>query len=139
MAGLVLGMSGNVIAQDINVGTVEMQEVLMGHPAIQEAQQELQQEQMTMMEEMEDLDEEEQQARQQEMQQELEMLQQELMQSAIEEVEADIEEAAETLGYDVVLNPEAIVTGEEELETDNITEEVMDELDIEADMGDMMP
>ncbi len=137
MAGLVLGMNSAVMAQDLNVGTVNMQEVLMAHPAIQDAQQELQEEQMAMMEDMEDMDEEEQQAQQQEMQQQLEMLQQELMEEAMDEAAADIDEAAEALGYDVVLDDQGIVAGEEDLAADDITEEVMDELDIEADMEGM--
>lgn len=137
MAGLLMGMNSTVMAQDLNVGTVNMQEVLMAHPAIQEAQQELQQEQMAMMEEMEDMDEEEQQAQQQEMQQQLEMLQQQLMEEAMDEASEDIDEAAGALGYDVVLDDQGIITGEEDLAADNITEEIMDELDIEADMEGM--
>jgi len=138
MVGLVFGLSTGVAAQDVEVATIDMQEVLMAHPAIQDAQQELQEEQMAMMEELEELDEEEAQAQQMEMQEDLEMLQQELLEGAMDEAAADIDSAAADLGYDVVVDEEGVVSGEEELGADNITEEIMEELDLDADMEDPM-
>jgi len=134
MFGLLAGMGTSAEAQDLNVATVNMQEVLMAHPAIQEAQQELQEKQMEMMADLEDMDEEDAAAQQQQMQQELQMLQQDLLESAIAEVEADIEEIAADLGFNVVLNQEGIVSGEEALEAESITDEVMEEFNGEVEM-----
>ncbi len=132
MLVLALAAGGSAAALEANVGLVDMNEILMVHPAMEEAQQELQQEQMRMMEDMEDMDEEEAAAEQQAMQQELQMLQEELIEQALDEAIEDIEGAAENLGYDVVLDQEGLIAGEEDLEADNITDDVMDELDLEV-------
>ncbi len=134
MIGLMLSGTYRAQAQEISVATVNMQEVLMVHPSVQEAQQELQQRQMEMMAEMEELDEEEQQAQQQQMQQEMQMLQQELLEGAIADVEEDIERISQELGYDVVINEQGIITGEEVLAAENITEQILEEFNGEMEM-----
>ncbi len=134
MLGLLAGMGTSAEAEDLNVATINMQEVLMAHPAIQEAQQELQEKQMEMMADLEEMDEEDAAAQQQQMQQELQMLQQDLLESAIAEVENDIAEIAADLGYNVVLNQQGIVSGEEALEAVDITDEVMEEFNGEVEM-----
>ncbi|SDL78182.1 Outer membrane protein (OmpH-like) [Halarsenatibacter silvermanii] len=133
-----LGLGVQAQTAEADVATIDMQEVLMAHPAIQDAQQQLQEEQMEMMAELEDMGEEEAAGQQQEMQQDLEMLQQDLMESAMDEAAEDIDEVAQDLGYEVVLDQEGVITGEDELNPENITEDVMDELDIEAEMPDEM-
>ncbi len=134
MFGLIFGIGNSVQAQDVSVATINIQEILMVHPSVQEAQQELQQKQMEMMAELEELDEEEQQAQQQQMQQELQMLQQELLEGAIADVEDDIEEIAADLGYNVVLNEQGIITGADVLDADDITEQVLEEFNGEMEI-----
>ncbi len=129
-----MAMGSVVQAEDLSIATVNMQEIIMVHPAIMEAQEELQQKQMEMMAELEEMDEEEQAMQGQQMQMEMQALQEELFEEALNKVESDIAEIAEDLGYNVVLNIEGIVSGEEALETEDITDEVLEEFNGEAQM-----
>ncbi len=137
VAGVLLGPAVTAQADDLEVATVDMQEVLMVHPSIMDAQQEIQEEQMEMMAELEDMDEEEAAMQQQQMQQDLQQLQQDLLEDAIADVETDIEDIAAELGYNVVLNSEGIVSGEENLDSVDITEDIMEEFN--GDAEDMQP
>ncbi|WP_089758856.1 OmpH family outer membrane protein [Halarsenatibacter silvermanii] len=137
VAGVLLGPAVTAQADNLEVATVDMQEVLMVHPSIMDAQQQIQEEQMEMMAELEDMDEEEAAMQQQQMQQQLQQMQQDLLEDAIADVETDIEDIAAELGYNVVLNSEGIVSGEENLDSVDITEDIMEEFN--GDAEDMQP
>lgn len=119
----------------MSVAVVNTQEVFRLHPSFQEVQQELQDRQKEMSAELEELEGEEAEAKQQEMQQELQELQQELVGQAIQEVEEEIGNMANELGFDVVLNPDGIILGEEELGAEDITEEIIAEMEEKYDLG----
>ncbi len=129
-----------VEADGLDVGYVNMQEIAQAHPAIVEAQQDLQQQagqlQQEMQTEMGDLDPEEDAEEMQEMQQgyqeqmqQLEMQQEEALE---EEVMPDLESAREAIGVDVIVVEEAVVSGGEE-----VTEDVLDFFAESDDIGEV--
>ncbi|MFW6104697.1 MAG: OmpH family outer membrane protein [Candidatus Bipolaricaulota bacterium] len=126
---------GTVGAQEMSVAVVDTQEIFRIHPSFQEVQQELQDRQNEMRAELEELEGEEKEARQQEMQRELQELQQELVTQAVQEVEGEIGNMAKELGFDVVLNPDGIILGEEKLGAEDITEEIIGEMEEKYDIG----
>lgn len=126
---------GTVGAQEMSVAVVDTQEIFRVHPSFMDVQQELQEKQNEMREELEGLGEEEAKEKEQEMQRELQELQQELVSKAVEEVNEDVGNMAEELGFDVVLNPEGIIRGEEKLGAENITEDVLAKVEEKYDLG----
>lgn len=125
MAFLLLAAVGTAGAQELSLAVVNTQEIYRAHPSFQEATQRLKERQKEMNEELQGLSEEERAAKQKEMQKELQELQQELVQQAAEEANKDITSMAKDLGFDVVINSDGIITGEEELSAEDITEDLI--------------
>jgi len=140
-------------ASDLSVGYVNMQEIAQSHPAIVEAEQNLQQQagemQQDMQADMQDLDQEEDAEEMQQIQQSYQQQMQELeaqQEQALEdEVMPDLESAREDLGIDVIVIDEAVVSGGEDVTDDvlNFFEESDDIDDVEQPEGqdvlDTMP
>jgi len=138
VTGLIMVFASIATAEDIDIAVVNTQEVFEVHPAVQDAQQEVQAEQQQLMAEMEELDEDDEEEAammQQQLQEQLQALEQELMTEAMDEVQEDVEEIAETRGYDLVLDVNALLSGGEDI-TEAVVEEVgepVEEEDVELD------
>lgn len=134
VAGLLMTMAVTAGAQGFSVAVVDTQEIFKVHPSFGEVQEELQEKQNEMRAELEELEEEEAKARQQDMQRELQKLQQELVAEAVKEVNEEVGNMANELGYDVVINLGGIISGEEELGAEDITEEILTEMEEKYDL-----
>ncbi len=117
------------------MAVVNTQEIFPAHPAYEEVGQKLQERQTEMRAELEELEGQEAEKRQQEMQQELQQLQQKLAEEATEEINGDVEDMAKELGFNVVIDQGGIISGEEELGAEDITEEIIAEIEKEYDLS----
>ncbi len=113
---------------DVEVGIVNIQEIVEAHPAAEELEQQMQEELRQLQEEfqaqIEDLDEEDPeliQQLQQQLQQQAEFIQQQKMQEMMEVLGPEIDEFREEKGYDLILTDQAVLSGGEEV-TDELIE-----------------
>lgn len=113
---------------DVEVGIVNIQEIVEAHPAAEELEQEMQEELRQLQEEfraqVEELEEEDPeliQQLQQQLQQQAELIQQQKMQEMMEHLSPEIDEFREEKGYDLILTDQAVLSGGEE-----VTEELIE-------------
>ncbi len=135
LAFVVLAGAGTAIAEEASVAVINTQEIYRAHPSFQEASRRLQEKQKEMRSELEGMSEEEAAAKQGEMQKELQKYQQELIKKAAKEANSDISSMAEELGFDVVISSDGIIAGEEELSAEDITEDLIAEVEEKYDLG----
>ncbi len=113
---------------DVNVGIVNIQEIVDAHPAAEELEQEMQEELRNLQEEfqaqVQEMDEEDPeliQQMQQQLQQQAELIQQQKMQEMMELLGPEIDEFKEEEGYDLILTDQAVLSGGED-----VTEELIE-------------
>ncbi|MFP4039919.1 MAG: OmpH family outer membrane protein [Desulfosudaceae bacterium] len=111
-------------AGDLNIVTVDTNEIVSQHPALVEAQQTLQGEAQKMQQEIEGKGQEQQQVAQQQLQERS----QELQLEAVEKAKKDIREIAAEKGYEYVMDTNALLVGGED-----VTEEVLAEMEKQED------
>lgn len=129
IAVLLMAGMGTIQAQETSVAVVTTEDVYRTHPSFLDAQQKLQERQKEMAEELETLGEEEAAEKEREMQEELQTLQQELIQKATEEANNDIDNMAGELGFDIVIDSKGIIAGEDALNAEDITEEIVEKME----------
>ena len=147
---LVFGVGAGVSAQEINVGEVQLQNVVQQHPEAMEYQAEIQEEMMALQQEFEeeaaDLDPEEDAEELQQLQQEFEQqamsFEENFEDDLMNILDPEIEDFMETEGYDMIVMEGGIVGSNVNVSTVDVTEEFIEfsggemeeiELDIEDD------
>lgn len=117
LAGTIGAFAGD--AENMEIVTVNTNEIMQNHPAFKKAQQTLRGEAQQMQQQMQEKGRQEQQAAQQQLQQRS----QELQQNAMDEVRADIQKIAKEKGYNYVMDQNALISGGKDV-TDEILEEI---------------
>ncbi|MCF8036118.1 MAG: OmpH family outer membrane protein [Desulfobacteraceae bacterium] len=117
VAGAVGAFAGD--AENIEIVTVNTNEIMQSHPAFKKAQQTLRGEAQKMQQQMQEKGKQQQRAAQQQLQQRS----RELQQNAMDEVRADIQKIAKEKGYEYVMDQNALISGGKDV-TDEILEEI---------------
>ncbi len=112
--------------------TVDSQSIMEVHPAFQEAMQEYQQEIQQMQQQLQQADEAQRQMMGQMMQQQLQRRGAELQEEAFDKMRQDIQRIADEKGYSPVFDINVVLVGGRD-----ITDEIMDEMDIEEPGAEM--
>ena len=130
VAIIALGLLGNSAEAvvDVNIGVVNLQQVVEAHPAAEEIEEEMQQDLMRLQqqfeEEMDEIDTDDTeliQQLQQQVQQQAEMIQQQKMNEMMEVLRPELDEFREEEGYDIILMDDSVLSGGED-----ITEEIIE-------------
>ncbi len=116
-AGAVGAFAGD--AENIEIVTVNTNEIMQNHPAFKKAQQTLRGEAQQMQQQMQEKGKQEQRAAQQQLQQRS----RELQQNAMDKVRADIQKIAKEKGYEYVMDQNALIAGGKDV-TDEILKEI---------------
>ena len=125
-----LGLLGNSAEAvvDVNIGVVNLQQVVENHPAAEEIEEEMQQELMQLQqqfeEELDEIDTDDTelvQQLQQQVQQQAEIIQQQKMNEMMEVLRPELDEFREEEGYDIILMDDSVLSGGED-----ITEEIIE-------------
>ncbi|MEA3506305.1 MAG: OmpH family outer membrane protein [Elusimicrobiota bacterium] len=119
LAGLVMAFAviltftacSSVAESEVVIVSMNSQEVLQAHPAMQKAQKEYRAKMEEKQEEIGAMEEDQQRMARQMMQQELQQLGQELQQDAVDAMNKDISKVAKKKGYDYVLDSSVIFYG----------------------------
>ncbi|SDL94879.1 OmpH family outer membrane protein [Halarsenatibacter silvermanii] len=113
---------------DVNVGTVNLQEVIDAHPEAEELEEEMQgelaqleQEFQSQVQSMEEEDPQAIQQMQQQMQQQAEIIQQQKMEEMMNIIQPEMDEFRQEEELDLILMNESVLSGGED-----ITEELID-------------
>jgi Skp family chaperone for outer membrane proteins len=110
----------SVAESEVVIVSMNSQEVLQAHPAMQKAQQEYRSKMEEKQKEISEMKEDEQRMAQQMMQQELQQLGQKLQQDAVDAMNKDISKVAKKKGYDYVIDSSVIFYGAKD-----VTEEMI--------------
>lgn len=122
----IAGIGGTTVADagDLKIVTVDTNQIVSQHPALEEAQQTLQGEAQQMQQQIEGKGQQEQQVAQQQLQQRS----QELQLEAINKAKKDIRDIAAEKGYEYVMDTNALLVGGED-----VTEEILAEMEKRQD------
>ena len=120
MAGTTAGFAAD--SADVQIVSVDLNRIMQIHPAFQDARQQLQGEAQQMQQKMQDMDETEQRAAQEKFQQRGQELQTEVM----DKVKEDVQKVADEMGYDYVVDSNALIAGGKD-----VTDDVIEKLELE--------
>ena len=127
---LLAGAAGISTAYTFEIAYFDVAEVSMLHPAMQEAQDKLYEEEERLLSQFEQMDQEAQMMQQEMLYQELEEIRRALVNEAISKISEDVDIIAGELGYDYILDKNVIFAG-----GDDITEQVVEWIREEYDLG----